>query len=294
MGLRIPLYLGLLASLAVFPDGLPWALLGWILAFGTALLRGGPARLIGAVPLLVVFIRRPEASAAMAALLLLLAAAAGAAAPLGRHRRWAAGAVAALLLSGGLLVWDARDVVHTRRHPPLDPARPIVCIGDSLTAWAYPRELAKLVKAPVVDHGVGGTTAAQGLEALGRTLELRPQAVLIEFGGHDYLRGRGREETRAALDAMIRRCRDAGAEVILFEVPRGFIHDGFGGLERGLARAHDLELIPDGAIRWLVLRSPWFPVRLGEPLSDDGLHPNAAGSLHLAQAAADALSRVFR
>jgi lysophospholipase L1-like esterase len=68
---------------------------------------------------------------------------------------------------------------------------------------------------------------------------------------------------------------------------------GCGGLERGFAREHDLEVIPDGAVRWLVLRSPWFPVRLGEPLSDDGLHPNAGGNVHLARLAADALERVF-
>jgi acyl-CoA thioesterase I len=145
----------------------------------------------------------------------------------------------------------------------------------------------------VFDHGIGGTTAAQGLEALPRTLALRPQAVLIEFGGHDYLRDRGRAATRDALDAMIRACREAGAEVILFEVPRGFLYDGFAGLERQLSREHDLELISDGAIRSLVLRSPWFPVRLGEPLSDDGLHPNAAGNVHLARAAAAALERVY-
>lgn len=291
---RLPLYVGIPASLLVFPEALPWMLVPWLAAFGILLLRGRPARLLGTVPVVLILVRRPDASAPLIAFLLLLAAAAGSADLLGRRRGLAATALSALLLAWGVFAWSWQDAIHTRRRPPLDPARPIVCIGDSLTAWTYPRELAKLLPVPVVDHGVGGTTAAQGLAALPRSLALRPQAVIVEFGGHDFLRGRGRDETREALDGIIRACRESGAEVILFEVPRGFVYDGFGGLERSLARRHDLEVIPDGAIRWLILRSPWFPIRLGEPLSDDGLHPNAAGSAHLARAAAAAVRRVFR
>ncbi len=291
---RLPFYLGIPASLLTFPEALPWMLLPWLLAFAIALLRGRPARLLGGIPVVLILLRRPDGSPSLLVLLLLLAAAAGSADVLSRHRPRAGAGTALLLAAWGALAWSWHEAIHTRRHPTLDPQRPIVCIGDSLTAWTYPRELARLLPVPVVDHGVGGTTASQGLAALPRTLALRPQAVLIEFGGHDYLRGRSRDETRAALDAMIRACRNSGAEVILFEVPRGYVYDGFGGLERSLARQHDLELIPDGAIRWLILRSPWFPLKLGESLSDDGLHPNAAGSTHLARAAAAAVRRVFR
>jgi acyl-CoA thioesterase I len=290
---RVPIYLGVVASLLVFPAGVPWMALGWIVMFGVDLLRRRPSWIYAALPLVVILVKRVDWPFALIVLLALLAAAAGGARRLAVDRRLAAGAIAALLMSWCWLLWAWSDAAHTRRHPAFDPERPIVCVGDSLTAHAYPRELAKLLGAKILDHGVGGTTTAQGLDGLARTLALRPQAVLIEFGGHDYLRRRGRAATRDSLDTMIRACRDAGAEVILFEVPRGFVYDPFAGLERELARRHDLELINDGAIRSLVLRSPWFPARLGEPLSDDGLHPNAAGNVHLARLAAAALERVF-
>jgi hypothetical protein len=95
---------------------------------------------------------------------------------------------------------------------------------------------------------------------------------------------------------IIEACRNAGADVVLVEIPRGFIVDPFGGLECGLSRTYDLELIPDTAIRQLVLRSPTFPLSrvLGATyLSDDGLHPNEAGARHLAAQVRDALLRMY-
>lgn len=290
---RIPVYLGVIASLLVFPAGVPWMALGWILLFGAELLRGRPSWIYAALPAVFLLLKRVDWPLALPVLMASLVAAAAAAKRLAPRRPWAVGALAALLLSWAWLLWAWSDAEHTRRRPAFDPARPIVCVGDSLTAHAYPRELAKLVGAPVLDHGVGGTTVAQGLESLERSLALKPQALLIEFGGHDYLRNRTRKQTRDGLDEMIRRCRAAGAEVILFEIPRGFFYDPFAGLERELAREHDLELVTDGAIRALVLRSPWFPIPLGEPLSYDGLHPNDAGSRYLAKRAAEALGRVY-
>lgn len=293
VALRIPAYLGLVASVLVFPGALPWMSLAWIAAFAAALTQGRPAWILAAVPAVLIAVRRPDLPPALIVHLLLLVATARAARWLAASRARAAGAAALLLASLGWWAGSEASTMHTTRRPVFDPARPVVCIGDSLTAHAYPRELGKRIAAPVIDHGAGGTTAAEGLAALPRTLALKPQAVLVEFGGHDYLRGRGRAETRRALDAIVRACREAGAEPILFEIPRGFVYDGFAGLERGLAREHDLEVVPDGAIRWLVLRSPWFPVRLGKALSYDGLHPNEAGNAWLADHAADALARVF-
>ncbi len=80
----------------------------------------------------------------------------------------------------------------------------------------------------------------------------------------------------------------------LVKFPRGFVADPYAGLERDLARRHDLELVADTPIRMLVLRSPLAPPGswLGPPyLSDDGLHPNTDGSKLLARNVADALVR---
>jgi hypothetical protein len=81
------------------------------------------------------------------------------------------------------------------------------------------------------------------------------------------------------------------------EIPRGFITDPFSGLERELAREHDLELIPDGAIRKLILWSRFSPPGMwcdsSRHLSDDGLHPNQRGNKHLANCVVSALTKIY-
>lgn len=158
---------------------------------------------------------------------------------------------------------------------------------------AYPEYLRELVSVPVVNLGRAGMTARDMTKHLPEILEQRPQIVVMELGGHDFLRGYGSEATRASLVQMIEACQDGGAFVMLVEIPRGFITDPFSGLERELAREYDLELIPDSAIRMLVVRSPAIPFvgDLARPhLSDDGLHPNVAG----AQMLADVVFRALR
>ena len=95
---------------------------------------------------------------------------------------------------------------------------------------------------------------------------------------------------------IIEACHDAGASVVLVEIPRGFITDPFAGLERELAREYDLELIPDSMIRMLVVRSPAIPMvgDVAKPhLSGDGLHPNPTGARYLADRIVSALRRLF-
>ena len=124
-------------------------------------------------------------------------------------------------------------------------------------------------------------------------LEDRPQTVVVELGGHDFLRGYGRAAARESLETIIEACQEADATVVLVEVPRGFISDPFAGLERELAREYDLELIPDSAIRMLVVRSPVIPIvgNFAKPhWSDDGLHPNETGARMLAEAVLGSLN----
>jgi lysophospholipase L1-like esterase len=153
-----------------------------------------------------------------------------------------------------------------------------------------------MVVVPVINLGRAGISTVDGLKLLPAMIAARPQAVIIELGGHDFLKGYPREAAKENLQRIIRTAREAGAEPILIEVPRGFIIDPYAGLERELAHEENLELISDGVIRKLVLWSPYAPPGMwtgGPYLSDDGLHPNAAGNDELARAAARALRRVF-
>jgi lysophospholipase L1-like esterase len=216
-----------------------------------------------------------------------------------RRSRW--GWLTALWL--GWTVFAVQWHVATRcNHPvPFDAARPVACLGDSLTSGVppdggYPAELAKLVSVPVLDFGRPGIATDQALRLLPELQAAKPQAVVVELGGHDFLKGRSRAATRANLENILAAAREIGAEVVLVEIPRGFMTDPFAGLERELAREHDLELVSDSVIRQLVLWSPHAPPGMwtqGPYLSDDGLHPNSHGNRHLARHIAAALARLY-
>ena len=123
----------------------------------------------------------------------------------------------------------------------------------------------------------------------------KPRIVVIELGGHDYLEGFSREDTSVRLTALIKAAREAGAEVVLFEIPRGFVRNPYRGLERELAHTYGLELVPDTAIRKLVLfadHGPLDGLTSAPPLSDDGIHPNPEGCRMLAGYVANAIERI--
>lgn len=296
-------------SLLVFPSALLWMVAFWLAIASVSIGRNREAwsPLVTCVAVLV--IKRPDWSPLLMVLVVSMAAAATilfwkrnlGGVTIGQ-RMLAVGTIGLLWVLWFAAAWESHVATHFGGVTRLDPNRPIVCLGDSLTTGlsddeAYPRYLQQLVTVPVLNFGRAGITSRDAIKHLPAALESRPQVVVIELGGHDYLRGYGRKATRASLVEIIEACRDAGAAVVLVEIPRGFIADSFSGMERELARSYDLELIPDTAIRMLVLRSSTFPLvgNLAAPrLSDDGLHPNAAGARYLAGVVGAALENMTR
>ena len=196
------------------------------------------------------------------------------------------------------LQWQA--ISRCNHAVNMDPVRPVVCIGDSLTSGllpdrGYPEELKRLIRPSVVNLGQSGITTEHGLDRLPQIAEANPQVVVIELGGHDFLQGKSRASTKKNLERLIVACREMDAEVVLMEIPRGFMTDPFAGLEREIALEYDVELVSDSAIRQLVLWSPisppgmWMP---GSHLSDDGIHTNSRGNVVVARHVADALARM--
>ncbi len=168
-----------------------------------------------------------------------------------------------------------------------NPTGPIVCLGDSLTDYGYPQELEKRIEQPVADFGFDGYTTKDGLKLAPEIVALKPCTVFIELGGHDFKNGDSRSATGDNLRLMIEAFRESGAKVVLVEIPRGFINDPWFGFERQLARAYDLDLVPDTMIRRLVFWSPIIPpgsfVAPSKQLSKDGLHPNEHGNRMMAE-----------
>ncbi len=83
---------------------------------------------------------------------------------------------------------------------------------------------------------------------------------------------------------------------MLVEIPRGFVTDTFGGIERRLARKYDLQLVSDTPIRKFVFFSSLVPPGIwldaSQHLSEDGLHPNQRGNQVLANYVLGALVKL--
>ena len=161
----------------------------------------------------------------------------------------------------------------------------IVVLGDSLSAGfglaaqdALPAKLQRALNAKghaveIANAGVSGDTAAGGLARLDWSVPEGTDAVILELGANDALRGSDPKATRAALDTIIRRLKERRIAVLLAGMlaPRNLGPDyakAFDPIYPELAAAHDLVFYP-------------FIVEgvAGDPALNqaDGIHPTAAG-----------------
>jgi lysophospholipase L1-like esterase len=303
IGRTILLTFFVLASLLTFPNAIPWMVACWLIWHTRLVARNRPGWLPLAACAAILLVKQVDWSPgliAMAALMLVLCVYRGFTARQNqvswRKRLAWLGIVAAWIAWAGM-TYGWYKPAYAGRSLVMQPARPVVCLGDSLTACGYPQSLREMVSLRVVEMGCNGITTGDAIRRLPSLIEANPQVVVIELGGHDFLKGYSRAATRENLEKIVDTCRSIGAEVIVMEIPRGFITDPFRALEREMAREDRLELIPDTAIRRLVLWSPWALPGIWLPpeshLSNDGLHPNARGNRVLAQYVADTLQRMY-
>jgi len=181
--------------------------------------------------------------------------------------------VAALLMLAGLHAAAAERPVR------------IVVLGDSLAAGlglpadaAFPARLERALKAKgvaveVVNAGVSGDTAAGGLARLEWSVPEGTDAVILELGANDMLRGIDPKVTRAALEEIVRRL-GARRIAVLIAGMRAAPNLGadygreFEAIYTELAAKNGLLLYPfflDGVAAQAGLNQR------------DGLHPTAAG-----------------
>ena len=161
----------------------------------------------------------------------------------------------------------------------------IVALGDSLTAGyglsaanAFPAKLEKALSVKglaveVVNAGVSGDTAVGGLDRLDWSVPEGTDAVIVELGANDMLRGGNPERTRQALDAIVRRLTERQIPVLLAGMRAA---PNLGG---DYARVFE-PIYPELAAKYGLLYYPFF---LDGVASDaklnqrDGLHPTASG-----------------
>ena len=125
----------------------------------------------------------------------------------------------------------------------------------------------------IANAGVSGDTASDGLARLDWSVPAGTDAVIVELGANDMLRGLNPELTRNALDTILQRLTQRHITVLLCGMRAA---PNLGG-EYG--RAFE-SIYPALAAKYGTLLYPFFLDRVASHLDltqPDGLHPNAAG-----------------
>lgn len=161
----------------------------------------------------------------------------------------------------------------------------IVAFGDSLTAGyqlppeaAFPVQLQKAMQerhpdVSVANAGVSGDTSRGGLSRLDWAIDDKVDAVILELGANDALRGIDPKLTEQALDALLQKLVDRNIDVLVAGMiaPPNFGEDyaaSFNPIYARLAKKHGALLYP------FFLQGVAADPSLNQP---DGLHPTAEG-----------------
>lgn len=161
----------------------------------------------------------------------------------------------------------------------------LVALGDSLTAGygleelqAFPARLQQALRArghavTIANAGVSGDTSAGGLDRLDWSVPDGTDAVIVELGANDALRGLSPEATRRNLTTIVERLHQRGIAVLLAGMlaPPNMgsdYADAFNAIFPEIAGSYDLAFYPfflDGVAANAGLTQA------------DGMHPTAAG-----------------
>ena len=181
----------------------------------------------------------------------------------------------------GLVVAAVMAVAPAAAQAPIK----MVVLGDSLSAGlgltgpqAYPAKLQKALQdegfnIEMTNAGVSGDTSSGGLDRLDWSIPEGTQAVIVELGANDALRGLDPKVTRNALEQIVTKLKARNIAVLLAGMlaPPNNGPDyakSFNAIYPDLARQFDVPLYPfflDG-------------VAGNEKLNQaDGIHPTAQG-----------------
>jgi acyl-CoA thioesterase-1 len=166
-------------------------------------------------------------------------------------------------------------------------ARPIkiVVLGDSLSAGlglsaaaAFPARLQKTLESKgiavdISNAGVSGDTSSGGRDRLDWSVPDGTQAVILELGANDALRGTDPAVTRSALSDILTRLKARGIAVLLcgMVAPPNYGSDysaRFNAIYPDLAKSFGVPLYP------FFLEGVAADARLNQA---DGMHPTAEG-----------------
>ena len=178
----------------------------------------------------------------------------------------------------------------------------LVVLGDSLTAGlglppgkAFPDRLqaalcARGLDVDVLNAGVSGDTAADGLGRYDWAVPANADALIVELGANDMLRGLEPEATKKALSAILDKAHAARLPTLIAGMRAapnlGAEYDrAFDAIYPALAKGHDVALYPfflDGVA--------------GDPKLNqaDGMHPTAEGVDAIVERIAPSVERILK
>lgn len=160
----------------------------------------------------------------------------------------------------------------------------IVALGDSLTAGfqlapgaGFPEQLQQTLRTKgydvtVTDAGVSGDTTSAGLARIDWSVGEDADAVILELGANDALRGLDPETTRANLTAILDRLQERGLPVLL----TGMLAPP----NLGEAYGNEFASVFSDLANRDVIYYPFFLEGVAADLSlnlPDGIHPTAEG-----------------
>jgi acyl-CoA thioesterase-1 len=187
--------------------------------------------------------------------------------------------------------------------PLLAVGQPVlVCYGDSITAGyglrsgqTYPDALQRDLDNrgyhyKVINQGVSGATTKDAVASLRSLLTLHPDAVIVEFGGNDGLRGLPLAQTRRNLDTILTALESAHIKILLAGITLppnygGEYIQSFEQLFRELAAKHHTAFVP------MIYKDM---VNVSGAIQPDGIHPTAKGSELIAKTLIPALTPLLR
>ena len=151
--------------------------------------------------------------------------------------------------------------------------RDIIAFGDSLTYGygaelneSYPAVLAGLTGRDIINLGVSGNTALDGLNRISELDEYRPYMVLIEFGANDYMRKRPFEQTKKSLESITDYVQQKGAVAVIVDTG-GPGMGKYSDYMKELAKQKQAVFVP------AILKG----IFTKRELKSDMIHPNAQG-----------------
>jgi acyl-CoA thioesterase-1 len=196
--------------------------------------------------------------------------------------------LAMVLLAGGTAFAQAPTAqVPAAGAPAASATKPVkmVVLGDSLSAGlglsaaaAFPQRLQKSlstngIEVNMINAGVSGDTASGGRDRLDWSVPEGTDAVILELGANDALRGTDPKLTRSALSDILTRLKARGIAVLLcgMVAPPNYGADysaRFNAIYPELAKSFGVPLYP------FFLEGVATDARLNQA---DGMHPTAEG-----------------